>query len=615
MTYLELLAPARNAEIGIATIDCGADAVYMAGPSFGARQDAGNSVEDVAKVCAYAARFGVRVFVTLNTILYENELDDAGSLMLSLQEAGVSAFIVQDLALVELARRRGITIPLHASTQCAIRTPETAKMYESLGFSRLVLERQLSLDRIKEIRSATDAEIEFFVHGALCVCYSGQCYLSENIAQRSANRGACIQACRSRYDLVDEDGRVLVKDKSLLSLKDYSLIDRMEALAEAGVCSFKIEGRLKNLSYVKNVTRRYSMELDELVRKHPDRYCRSSYGHDSGGFSPDLSKTFNRGYTELFLDGKRGHWAAMDIAKGHGEEVGVVESVKACGFRGIEVVLKTHPGVKLSNGDGFTFNNGTEGFRSDVCRGNTIICKNIPGLHPGLRLYRNLSTAFEKVINSGVCVRTIPVWVKASFTKVEDTFSMEVQARSQDGRTVYVALDCGSVIADNSERMLSMLDTQLSKRAGDYEFTLAEIKSDILPLMSASQLNAVRRLLAQKLDTIACRQMPMRETALDGNPYSFASGQSLDYKSNVSNSISRQIYQNAGAARVEDAYELLKPRGAELMRTKYCIRHELGMCLMHKKSDKRRLYLTNNGRRFLLGFDCKNCEMTVKEDS
>ena len=278
MTYLELLAPARNAEIGIAAIDCGADAVYMAGPSFGARQDASNEVAEVARVCAHAARYGARVFVTLNTILYDSELDRAEELMRSLKKAGVSAFIVQDLALVRLAAKAGIKVPLHASTQCAIRTPEAARMYSSLGFSRLVLERQLSLEDIRAVRAATDAELEFFVHGALCVCYSGQCYLSEHLAGRSANRGACTQACRSRYDLGDAEGNTLVRNKALLSLKDYNLSDRLEDLAEAGVCSFKIEGRLKNISYVRNVTRSYSLGLDRLVGEHPERYCRASYG-------------------------------------------------------------------------------------------------------------------------------------------------------------------------------------------------------------------------------------------------------------------------------------------------------------------------------------------------
>ncbi|MBQ1646951.1 MAG: U32 family peptidase, partial [Bacteroidales bacterium] len=258
---LELLAPARNADIGIAAIDCGADAVYIAGPGFGARHSAGNPVDEVRRLCEYAHRFGARIFVTLNTILYDGELPEARALMRDLEDAGADAFIVQDLAV----RSFGARVPLHASTQCSIRTPEDAAFYSGMGFSRLVLERQLSLEDIRKIHSATPAELEFFVHGALCVCYSGQCYMSEAVAGRSANRGECVQACRSLYDLVDSSGRTLVRNKALLSLKDLNLSNRMADLADAGISSFKIEGRLKNISYVRNVTREYSMALDALV--------------------------------------------------------------------------------------------------------------------------------------------------------------------------------------------------------------------------------------------------------------------------------------------------------------------------------------------------------------
>ena len=311
---LELLAPARDAEIGIAAIDCGADAVYIAGPKFGARQAAGNNISQIQELCSYAHRYGARVFVALNTILYDDELESAYSQMLQVQEAGADAIIIQDMAILKMAKegirdiRKDFHIPLHASTQCAIRTPEQAAFLESLGFSRLILERELSLEQIRVIRKTVSCELEFFIHGALCVCYSGQCYLSEHIAGRSANRGACIQACRSKYDLTDASGKVLVKDKALLSLKDFNLHDRLEELAEAGITSFKIEGRLKNASYVRNVVRYHSMELDRIVESHPEKFERGSFGKVKSGFTPDPNKTFNRGYTELFMDGKRGKW-------------------------------------------------------------------------------------------------------------------------------------------------------------------------------------------------------------------------------------------------------------------------------------------------------------------
>ena len=400
MRMLELLAPARDLQIGIAAIDCGADAVYIAGPQFGARQAAGNSVEDIRRLCDYAHRFGARIFVTLNTILYDSELEDAYGFMLQVQDAGADAIIVQDMAVIEMARRgigekfQKLRIPLHASTQCAIRTPEQARFLESLGFSRLILERELSLEQIRAIRDAVSCELEFFVHGALCVCYSGQCYLSEMIAGRSANRGACIQACRSLYDLVDASGKVLVRNKALLSLKDYNLRSRIEDLAEAGITSFKIEGRLKNESYVRNVVRDYSMTLDNLIGRCHDKYVRGSFGKVSGGFQPDLTKTFNRGYTELFIDGKRGRWAAMDAAKSMGEFIGTVASTSR---HGVEVSL--NKGVSLNNGDGFSFvarNGKVEGFRGDVCSGGSIRCRIPASLTAGVQLYRNINAAFEK---------------------------------------------------------------------------------------------------------------------------------------------------------------------------------------------------------------------------
>ena len=394
MRALELLAPARTAEIGVAAIDCGADAVYIAGPSFGARLAAGNSVEDIRSLCTYAHRFGVRIYVTVNTLVYDGEIPAVRALLTDLQDAGVDAVIVQDPAVIRLAPEGMI---LHASTQCAIRDPEKARFLESLGYGRLVLERQLSLSQIRSIREAVEGELECFVHGALCVCYSGQCYLSEHLAGRSANRGACVQACRSLYDLEDASGQVIARNKAFLSLKDFNLIQRLEELAEAGVDSFKIEGRLKNISYVRNVVRAYSEALDALVSRYPDRYARASFGTVRGGFTPDLRKTFNRGYTELFLDGKRGSWAAMDAPKSMGECIGTVDRVFAGGL----TVKPIRPDTVLHNGDGFAFigrDGGIVGFRGDVCGGFTIRCKDVEGLGPGLRLYRNIDADRKSVV-------------------------------------------------------------------------------------------------------------------------------------------------------------------------------------------------------------------------
>lgn len=689
MKFLELLAPARNADIGIAAIDCGADAVYIAGPAFGARQAAGNSMEDIRRLTEYAHRFGARIFLTLNTILFDNELAEAERLLAEAKAAGVDAIIAQDLAVWELT-----DLPVHASTQCAIRTPEKARLYEGIGASRLVLEREMSLDQIRAIRSSVDCELEFFVHGALCVCYSGQCYMSERIAGRSANRGECIQACRSLYDLVDGSGNVLVRNKALLSLKDYNLKDRLQDLAEAGICSFKIEGRLKNISYVRNVVRAYSLALDELVAANPEKLRRVSFGRSEGGFTPDLAKTFNRGYTQLFLDGKRsGNWSSMDAPKSIGEEVGTVVSIapmrqnfsngKRPSEENITITLRMkNPGDRLQNGDGFSFlskgRGEIVGFRGDVCQGNRITCRNVTGLYPGAKLYRNLSNAFEKELESNLPVRTIPVSVDISVIVVpvtstssgteedrspilpkrlsEPTYSLKINAVSQDGRSVKLEREAGHNAAENPERMRGMFATQISKATGIYSFTLRSLEVETpdgsLPFLPTSALNAIRRDLAAALEEMPCRAIPLlvnQASSRTGNAEypvlepdvlsqvqdiqeTTSNGPHLSYKANIANHIARKIYMSLGASRTDDAFEISHRPDAELMRTKYCIRYELGLCPVHQagrqhgranhtsgmvnppipSSRKTNLYLTNNGKRYHLAFDCANCEMVVK---
>jgi putative protease len=617
MNQLELLAPARDLQIGIAAIDCGADAVYIAGPRFGARQAAGNEIEDIQKLCEYAHRFGARIFVTLNTILYDEELEQAWEQMLAMQEAGVDALIVQDMAIVSMAMDRGYSIPLHASTQCAIRTPEQAAFLEKVGFSRLVLERELSLEQIKAIRAAVSCELEFFVHGALCVCYSGQCYLSEHIAGRSANRGACIQACRSKYDLVDGSGKVLVKDKAVLSLKDYNLRNRIEELADAGICSFKIEGRLKNASYVRNVVRDYSMALDELIARRP--YVRGSFGTVTGGFIPNTDKTFNRGYTELFLDGNKGRWAAMDAAKSMGEEIGIVSGLNK-DKTSVTLNIKDSQTV-LNNGDGFSFvaaDGKVCGFRGDVCSGTTIRCKSTPELFSGARIYRNIDTAFEKEMDRKPCVREIKVGVKMSFYGGQG----HADALSEDGRYVRAVFETGGQAADHQERMQGMIASQISKSAGHYRFEVKEIQSDgVLPFMAASALNGVRRSLAEELDKMVCNKRDILHKTPDKESCeNIAYMKDASYRFNISNKLAELLYSDTGVKSIEKAYELEHQAHAELMRTKYCVRHELGLCPKQQRGKKASnpeastaspLYILNNGQRFTLAFDCRNCEMIV----
>ena len=570
MKPLELLAPARTAEIGFAAIDCGADAVYIAGPAFGARQAAGNSIEDIAKLCEYAHRFGARIYATVNTLLNPEEIPQARELVKALEEARVDALIVQDPAVLSMSEK----LIMHASTQCALRTPEKARGLESLGFGRLVLERELSLDQIRDIREAVNTEMEFFVHGALCVCYSGQCYLSEHLTGRSANRGACAQPCRSLYDLEDASGKVLVRNKALLSLKDYQLIHRLEELADAGVCSFKIEGRLKGETYVRNVVKAYSEALDALVARYPDRYRRSSFGHSRGGFVPDLNKTFNRGYTELFLDGQRGQWSSMDAPKSMGEYVGTVTRLTPDGL----VLQPAQEGLQLANGDGFAFVNkdgSIIGFRADVCDGFRIRCRRPEELKEGVKLYRNISAAFERQVEAGKPVREIDV--RLELTLKEGRLS--ATAVSEDGREVQAQLPAPADTARDPERMLQTIREQLGKRSGHYAFQAPSVQVEgPVPFLPTSALNGLRRDLAAQLDQLAVNALP--------------------------------LYR--GVKNPETSFRLEYASHEELMRSKYCIRHELGLCPKQGKVKKAEpLFLRNGKERLQLSFDCAVCEMTV----
>ena len=570
MRALELLAPARTAEIGIAAIDCGADAVYIAGPAFGARQAAGNSIEDIARLCEYAHRFGTRIYATVNTLLQAEEVPQAQALVKGLEKAGVDALIVQDPAVLSMSD----SLIMHASTQCALRTPEKARGLESLGFGRLVLERELSLEQIRAIREAVNTEIEFFVHGALCVCYSGQCYLSEHLTGRSANRGACAQPCRNLYDLEDASGKVLVRNKALLSLKDYQLLNRLEELADAGVCSFKIEGRLKGESYVRNVVKAYSEALDALVARRPDQYRRSSFGHVRGGFVPDLNKTFNRGYTELFLDGRRGRWSSMDAPKSMGEYVGTVARLTPDGL----VLQPARDGLQLANGDGFAFvsgNGGIEGFRADVCDGFLVRCKRPEGLREGVRLYRNISAAFERQIEAGKPVRALAVTLSLTLKNGQ----LRALAVSEDGREASLTLPTPAERARDPQRMLQTIRGQLGKRSGHYAFQVPDIDVDgPVPFFPTSALNGLRRDLAALLDRQAVKALP--------------------------------LYR--GVRTPDAAFRLEYDSHGELMRSKYCIRHELGLCPRQGKVKKAEpLFLRNGKERLQLSFDCAVCEMTV----
>ena len=605
MRTLELMAPARTAEIGIAAIDCGADAVYIAGPSFGARQDAGNPVGDIADLCSYAHRFGARIFATVNTLLFDEELPAAKQLVQNLKSAGVDAVIAQDLAVIRMCRDEGITV--HASTQCSIRDASRARFFRDLGCGRIVLDRHLSLDEVRSISAslatgdtlspAAGVEIEFFVHGAMCVCFNGQCYLSERLSGRSANRGACIQACRSPWDVRDEGGRLLKKGVAALSMKDLNLIERLEDLARAGVDSFKIEGRLKSISYVRNVVRAYSDALDAIVNAYPDEFRRASFGHPGEGFAPDLQKSFNRGYSEFCLDGGKGEWSSMDAPGWAGEPIGTVASV-----RGNEVTADLTGGITLHNGDGLSYKkDGLTGFRADVVSGNKVHTDSpIEGLRKGMTLYRNTDMAFEKSMESNLPKRYIPVSVTVKMAPGE----ISLEAVSEDGRRAKASA-VAKEAAKDPDALLRTVRNQISKHSGHYLFSVSGIESgQSVPFFPIGALNALRRELEQMLSGEPVRAVPL-SPGREGHP---EASKTLTYKDNVTNTVSESIYRSLGAETVE------RSRPVEYMHTRYCLRNEMGLCPKQDRGETPSpLYITNGGNRFRLEFDCHRCEMTVKE--
>ena len=590
MTQLELLAPAKNLECGIAAIDHGADAVYIGASRFGARAAVGNSVEDIRGLCDYARPFGVKVYVTVNTIIYDNELEATRQLLSELTEAGVDAILVQDMAVAQLT-----TLTLHASTQTDNRTAEKVRWLRDLGFSRAVLARELSVDEIAEIhREVPDIELEVFVHGALCVSYSGICYASQHCFGRSANRGECAQFCRMKFSLVDAEGREVERDRYLLSLKDMNQSDHLEELIQAGATSFKIEGRLKDVSYVKNVTAAYSQRLNEIIRRHPDKYCRSSRGICQYTFTPDLRKTFNRGYTNYFLHGRQPDIASFDTPKAVGEFVGMVKELRGDSFNVAGV-------ASFANGDGLCFVNAErqlEGFRANRVVGNRIYPYRMPrSLKPGVRLYRNNDQEMERLLAKPSAERKVPV--RLSLRAVEGGFELS------SGSSV-VVMAAEHQLAQKSPR--ENIIRQLSK-LGDTIFTCeaVDLPDDFNYFIPNSVLSEMRRQLVERLmvETSPRSVLPLRKKIHQSRPK-----ESLSYLDNISNHLSRDFY----GAKDLTAYEL-KGGDGPIMQCRHCIRYALGYCVKH--GGKRPLWreplslVLGDGRRFRLEFDCANCQMNV----
>lgn len=614
MRKLELLAPAKNLECGKAAIDCGADAVYIGAPKFGARQAAGNSLDDISELTAYAHQFGVKVFVTLNTIIYNDELDECKSLLTDVIKIGVDAILVQDMALVdymhELGRTSGIKTLLHASTQTDNRNKEKVGYLRSLGFSRVVLARELSLDEIRDIHEAyPDMELEAFVHGALCVSYSGACHVSEYCFGRSANRGECAHFCRMKFDLIDADGNEIEHQRYLLSLKDMCQIDRLEQMADAGVVSFKIEGRLKDIAYVKNVVAAYSQRLDEICQKRPTDYCRVSLGKSFPAFTPDLAKTFNRGYTHYFLDGRTHDIFSPDTPKAMGEFVGKVKEIRGRSFNVAGV-------ASFANGDGLCFINAKkelEGFRVNRVEGNRLFPLTMPeGLRHGISLYRNNDVAFDKELARQGTERRIPI--RLTFAKTTDGFVLSAAGNGIEtakATAVFEHQKAQRPQRDNIIRQLSKWGDSIFEIEGlDIEDSADEcfIPSSVLSSLRQELAAAIRLSLPAK-ETVGVMVASEKPTGITAAKYSF------DFK-NISNSASRRFYEQRGDAPLLTALEVdRKNFNLPLMQCRHCLRFSSGYCVKHggrKPEWKEPLSLRlGDGRVFPLEFDCKNCQMNV----
>ncbi|MCD8282416.1 MAG: U32 family peptidase [Prevotella sp.] len=610
MRTLELLAPARDYACGVAAVDCGADAVYIGAERFGARAAAGNTISDIARLIEYAHKFRVKVYATLNTIIYDNETDDVSQMIKQLDKAGIDAILVQDLALLPLTAGTGV--PLHASTQTDIRSAEDVLMLRALGFTRVVLGREMSLEEIRAVNAACpDVEIECFVHGALCTSYSGACYASQYFFSRSANRGECAQFCRMKFDLIDGGGEVIKAGLYLLSLKDFALINHLEELADAGVCSFKIEGRLKGDGYVKNVVSAYSQRLDELCRRRSGEYARSSIGRTEYAFTPDLAKTFNRGYTTYFFAGRKPNTGSFNTPKVTGESVGIVKKIE-----GRCIIISGF--TTLSNGDGVCFfdkNNELKGFRVNRAEGTRIFPLVMPkGLKTGMTLYRNRDAAFDKLLSKRVATRRIPV--KLTYSATPDGFSLAAETEREEG--VKTAISFAHTIAtkpqsDNIRTLLSRWGNTIYKAV---EINIEDEAAQYF--ISPAALSELRHDLARLLDERYKAYKPARDKLPPPAGASVAALNPAYKPKNVANSLAAEVYKEAGFGGYNVAPEVDPSAfNCPLMQCKHCIRYALGYCTKHGGAVptwREPLFLRfGNNRRVRLEFDCKACRMDVKQ--
>jgi len=604
---LELLAPAKNADFGIAAIKHGADAVYIGGPAFGARYGAGNTVADIERLSSFAHRYHARVFVALNTILHDDELEDARRLAWQIHAAGADALIIQDMGLLEIDLP---PIQLHASTQTDNRNPAKVRFLQDAGFSQVVLARELSLNEIINISSQATVALEYFVHGALCVAFSGQCYISHAHTGRSANRGECSQACRLPYSLVDDKGRTITENQHLLSMKDNNQSENILELARAGVSSFKIEGRLKDLSYVKNITAHYRSLIDDILEKHPE-FHRASSGRSTFTFTPQPDKTYNRGYTDYFANDRQDDIGAFDSPAFVGEPVGEVAEIGSEHFT-------INSESEFHNGDGVCFYDAhgeVIGMRINRADGRTLFPAGMPEqLSAGTTLFRNRDQEFERALEKESAERHISV--QPVFVETADGFRLTLT--DEDGVSVAVDLKndekTGREVAKNAERATATLREQLGK-FGNTMFVARPVALQLSQawFLPIAAINALRRSACEKLEAARIESHPRPPRAKPAaNPAPYPQDE-LTYLGNVFNAKARQFYEKHGVRLIADAYEANQEKGmVSLMITRHCLRYSFNLCpkeVKHLKPDP--MTLINGNEKLILKFDCKACEMHV----
>lgn len=598
MRRLELLAPAKDFDTAVDAINCGADAVYIGAGKFGARHSATNSVKDIARVAEYAHLFGVKVYATLNTLLFDNELEEARQQALALIEAGVDALIVQDMAYC----RMGLPIELHASTQTNCVTPERVKFFEEVGFARAILERSLSKAQIREIRKATNIELEAFVHGAICVSQSGRCFFSRSTSERSGNRGECSQPCRLEYDLCNDKGEIIIKSKHLLSVRDLDLSARLGEMIDEGITSFKIEGRLKDRAYVRNIVSLYRKLLDKEIAKRND-VKRSSLGSSTIEFEPNASRTFTRGAGEYFFDGKQRGVASFDTPKAMGERIGKIRQVDRRG-----VILDAKHDLATGDGVCFISNGALIGTNVVGVEGERVQLNRYDGVAVGVELFRNYNRLFSQAVERSRVKRTISADLHLQFS--ENTIILT--ATDESGISATATAECATEEARDKRKGEEALRRQLS-RSGDTIFEVRDITIENLRFAPMSVVGALRREVFELLERERKYSFPTIEKG------QFIEKQDIKYptalltpQDNVTNRLAREFYADHGVEEIAEGLDCrTSTAGEQVIISDYCIRREIGECLLEKPRLKGDLFLVRGTKKYRLSFDCKACQMRL----